>query len=356
MPDSFSLDRAAEWLLYSGIQESSGGAARFYRSDVQRNDPVSTEITGYHLSVLIYLHRLTGNAAYLDRALLTGRFLTRCAWDCADRTFPFEYPGAGKPAYFFDCGIINRGLLSLWRATQDREFLDAAAACANSMLADFDSGEDFHPILQLPGKQPQQRDARWSRTPGCYQLKSAWSWYELAEITGDTAFRNAYDRVLASALASHRDFLPGHADADRVMDRLHAYCYFLEGLLPCARTSPYRAAFSEGIDRVSHFLHKIAPSFARSDVYAQLLRLRLFEIVPLDLQLAEFEAEKLAEFQACDSDPRDPRIDGGFYFGRKGPAVLPYVNPVSTAFGLQALHMWRERLAGTLAPCRQTLI
>ncbi len=330
--------------------------ARFYRSDARRNNPVSTEITGYHLSTLLYLHRLTGDAVYLDRAVQTGRFLTRLAWDSAARTFPFEYPGAGNPSYFFDCGIINRGLLSLWRATQDREFLDAATACGHSMLADFDNGQDFHPILNLPGKQPVQRDARWSRSPGCYQLKSALSWYELSEITGDAASRNAYHRVLASAIASHRDFLPGHADEGRVMDRLHAYCYFLEGMLPCARSSPYIEVFSEGIERVSYLLHKIAPSFARSDVYAQLLRLRLFEIVPPDLEMAEFEADKLAGFQAHDSDPRDPRIDGGFYFGRKGAAILPFVNPVSTSFGLQALHMWRARQEGTLAPCRQSLI
>lgn len=339
--------------MNSGIQEASGGVARYYRSDLRRNNPVSTEITGYQLSALIYLHKLTGRAAYLDRAIETGRFLTRVAWDSAARTFPFEYPDAAKLAYFFDCGIVNRGLLSLWRATRDHEFLDAAFACGCSMMADFDGGEDFHPILRLTGKEPLERDGRWSRSPGCYQLKSALSWYELAEITGDAASRNVYDRVLASAIASHGGFLPGEVHEDRVMDRLHAYCYFLEGLLPCARTHRYLDVFSEGIDRVSHFLHKIAPSFARSDVYAQLLRLRLFEIVPLDLQMAGFEAEKLAGFQA--SDP-DPRIDGGFYFGRKGPAMLPYVNPVSTAFGLQALTMWGERRAGTLAPCLQSLI
>ncbi len=330
--------------------------ARFYRSDLRRNNPVSTEITGYQLSALVYLHKVTGDAAYLDRAIETGRFLTRIAWDSAARTFPFEYPETPKPAYFFDCGIVNRGLLSLWRTTRDREFLDAAIMCGTSMMADFDAGEDFHPILQLPGKQPLEREARWSRSFGCYQLKSALSWNDLAEIGGDATFRNAYERVLANAMASHRDFLPSHADEDPVMDRLHAYCYFLEGLLPCARKIPYFDAFAEGIQRVSHFLHKIAPSFARSDVYAQLLRLRLFEIVPLDLQMAEYEAEKLSEFQAEDPALRDPRIAGGFYFGRKGPTMMPYVNPVSTAFGLQALNMWRERRAGTLAPCRHDLI
>ncbi|MDQ6663093.1 MAG: hypothetical protein M3Z23_01715 [Acidobacteriota bacterium] len=347
------MDRAGRWFLASGIQEASGGVARFYRSDLARNNPVSTEITGYAASTLVYLHDVTGDAAYLERAVETAHFLTRTAWDSAALTFPFEYPDTAKLTYFFDCGIIIRGLLAVWRATRDREFLDSALACGQGMLADFDSGADFHPILRLPGKEPLARDARWSRSPGCYQLKSALGWYELAEETGDANPRNAYVRLLADAIASHREFLPGHADDDRVMDRLHAYCYFLEALLPYARRSPFTEEFGWGIDTVARLLHKIAPTFARSDVYAQLLRLRLFEIVPLDLEKAESEARELANFQS--SDP-DIRVHGGFYFGKKDGALLPFVNPVSTAFGLQALEMWRQRRSGTLKPCRHMLI
>ncbi len=308
--------------------------ARYYRSDLQRNHPVSTEITGYTASALIYLHSVTRDPAYLERAIRTARFLTRCAWDSAAGTFPFEYPHRDF-TYFFDCGIIVRGLLAVYRTTQDREFLNAALDCGRAMIADFDAGADFHPILRLPGKDPVERDARWSRSPGCYQLKSALGWFELAEETGDAAFRAAWDRVLAYSLESHRDFLPGSAEDDRVMDRLHAYCYFLEALLATDHTDALR----EGVDRVAHFLHKIAPSFARSDVYAQLLRLRLFIG-----QMADEEARALADFQIPES--------GGFYFGGKNGAMLPYINPVSTAFGMQALEMWRENQI----PCRQLLV
>jgi hypothetical protein len=45
----------------------------------------------------------------------------------------------------------------------------------------------------------------------------------------------------------------------------------------------------------------------------------------------------------------DPRIDGGFYFGRKAGAWLPHVNPVSTAFAAQALALF-ERYRETQAP------
>ena len=42
----------------------------------------------------------------------------------------------------------------------------------------------------------------------------------------------------------------------------------------------------------------------------------------------------------------DVRIDGGFWFGRKGAEMLPFVNPVSTVFCMQALGLWEDHKAG----------
>ena len=141
------------------------------------------------------------------------------------------------------------------------------------------------------------------------------------------------------------------------MDRLHAYCYFLEGLLPCAEEEPCASVIAAGIERVAAYLHQIRPSFERSDVFAQLLRMRLFAEwsgrYPIDRQAAAFEAEQLAGFQCMHSDPR---IDGGFYFGRKCGKFLPHINPVSTAFGLQALALWNHYLAGGLPLAWHALI
>ena len=79
-----------------------------------------------------------------------------------------------------------------------------------------------------------------------------------------------------------------------------------------------------------------------TDVHAQLLRVRLWasKTVPLDSHAAREEAAALARFQLRSEDPR---IDGGFTFGAKNGEIIPHVNPVSTAFALQALHMWQTR-------------
>lgn len=355
-------DRAGRWFLESGIQKPDGGVARYYRTDIGRNNPVSTEITGYAVSTLVYLHALTGGQQYLDRALEGARFLSRAAWDEALDVIPFEHgtPLDGEPpmAYFFDSGIIVRGLLAAWRATGEGEFLASAERCGRAMLRDFPAAaNEYHPILALPAKQPVARDDRWSRQVGCYQLKSAMAWHDLAEAAGKPEFEEPYNRMLDESLRTHAAFLPGHPDRLRVMDRLHPYSYFLEGMLPCATDPRCAAATREGIARVASCLREIGPRFERSDVYAQLLRARLFAdwngIEPLDFEAASFEAGRLAGFQ-CRHD--DPRLDGGFWFGRRGAECMPYINPVSAGFGLQALAMWQEHLSGERRTFRHLLI
>ena len=323
--------------------------ARYYRTDLRRNHPVSTEITGYALSALLHINEM-------DCALAAARFLCRRAWNGQSMPFETEASPEGQFTYFFDCGIIVRGLLAAWRATREQEFLDVAAPLGESMAADFASRQgDYHPILKLPEKQPLERDAlRWSRSPGCYQLKSAMAWEELYEVTGNPRFRELYEQMLVDALRGYAAFLPGHSDPLKVVDRLHAFLYFLEGLLPRVDDRRCAAALCDGIRRVDGHLAATAPAFERSDVYAQLLRIRIFAhwagVAPLDLPAARQEAAALAGFQAASTDPH---IDGGFYFGRAAGAWLPYVNPVSTAFSLQALALWDQyQAARAPADCR----
>jgi len=355
------LSRAGEWFLRSGIQQPNGGVARYYRTDLERNHAVSTEITGYAASTFVYLHTTTKDARYLDRAVAAARFLTRTAWDSASQTMPFEIDPPA-PTYFFDCGIVVRGLVSVWRATADAEFLDVAAALGQSMVRDFASPDGtFHPVLSLPDKRPLERDAgRWSRSPGCYQLKAAMAWWELLNATGDERFREPYERMLEYSLRACGGFLPGHPERPKVMDRLHAFLYFLEGLLPRATETRCAAALRDGIGLAARHLREIAPEFERSDVYAQLLRVRLYAdwlgVVPLDRPAAESEAARLAAFQVAASDPRGTPVNGGYWFGRKNAEFLPFVNPVSAAFACQALELWETSRAGGAQAHRHLLI
>jgi hypothetical protein len=141
------------------------------------------------------------------------------------------------------------------------------------------------------------------------------------------------------------------------MDRLHAFLYFLEGLLPCAGDAQCGATLCAGIRSVAQYLREIGPEFERADVYAQLLRIRVYAdwagVMPIDRLAAEDEAARLAGFQVADGDPR---IDGGYRFSRSGERWSDHVSPVPTAFAVQALALWESCRSGGAQAHRHLLI
>ena len=350
------LEQAGCWFLRSGIQESNGagfdgGVARYFRVDSGRNAPVSNEITGYAASAFAYLYSLSGRRDYLDACARAARYLVRQAWDPSSATFSFE-PGSPH-VYFFDTGIIARGLMAAWHATGDESFAMGARAAVRSLTLDFAARAGGHagafpPVIALPHKQPVDYEPRWSRRPGCYQLKSAVAWLE----ADDPNSRRCFESSLEYSLATHESFLAEERDREKLMDRLHAYCYFLEALLFVAGRREARRALAAGIDRTGALLREIAPDFERSDVCAQLLRVRLIahylDFKPLDEDAAQEEAGRTAAYHvdASNDTVGDGRLRGGFWFGRKRGEMLPFMNPVSTAFSMQALALWEQHRTG----------
>jgi hypothetical protein len=173
-------------------------------------------------------------------------------------------------------------------------------------------------------------------------LKSALAWLEAG---GDPGAR-LFELLLKNSLETHDSFLSG-GDRQSVMDRLHAYSYFLEALLWMADREVVRDALRAGIAQAASLLREIGPQFERSDVCAQLLRVRLIAHHVGAVELDEFAArEEAARASSYQSDANDPRLRGGFWFGKKGGEMLPFMNPVSTAFSMQALAMWEQHQAG----------
>lgn len=355
-----SLEQGAKWLLHSGIQEPSGGVARYHFTDRQQNARISTEITGYFISSALDLHSRLADTRLLDAAHRAGVFLAEKAWNADLAVMPFEWsasdPLPENATYFFDNGIIARALLRLWRVTGDTRFLTCAIGCGESMRRDFVNPSDIHPILSLPSKQPFPRDARWSRQSDCYQTKSALAWYDLAEATGDNSWLTPFDSAIERALTTHAAF-PEAEPGIRVMDRLHAYGYFLEACLSRTSDPAVAAALRDGIARAATLLRRVRPEFERSDVPAQILRVRLWADAAGILALDESAAAEEASWAASHQMYGDAaNIDGGFCFGRRSGSPAPFVNPVSTAFCLQAIALWQDRCAGRALPSWQTLV
>lgn len=335
--------KAGEWFVRSGIQDARGGVSRYFRGDTGVRLPDSTEITGYAVAGMLLL----GLDAGARRA---AGFLLSRAWDSELQIFPFEIEGSPRLAYFFDSGIIARGLMRLGETTGEEMYWNGAEAALRSMARDFGAARGCHPIVELPSKQPLPYTEWWSRRPGSFHLKAALAWCELWGADDPD-----YQRLLAFALDAAPETLGGETDPGRLMDRLHPYCYFLEGLMPVARA--HRETLAHGIALVAERLHSLKDTVCRSDVFAQLLRIRLLADalggVPLDERAAAGEAEALAAMQI---ESEDERLDGAFAFGRRNGELIPHANPVSTIFAVQALDWWRDYQDGRFAAGWRELI
>jgi hypothetical protein len=332
------VTRAGEWLLNSGIQDAQGGVARYRRTDLHENLPVSTEITGYAVSGLLWLFEETGEARYLDAARLSGDFL-RAAWNADRNAMPFEVGDRAKYTYFFDCGIIARALLWLHRATLEEKYLETAVLVAKAMERDFRSMGGFHPILLLPCKSPAPYEAWWSRMPGAFQLKAALAWRDAGELTGDEAMLSWYQEMLEFSVSRYRQLLDLENEPIKKMDRLHAWAYFLEGLQPESANPEIKKVLRTALVEGETLREALAPEFLRSDVCAQLLRVRLL----LGGEAPCWELERIESFQYAGPDRT---LEGGFAFGSRNAVLTPHVNPVSTIFCFQALSFARLAAQG----------
>ena len=340
-----------QWLTHSGIQRPSGGVSRFFHTEVNKYASVSTAATSYFVSGLLQSSEIDPDAA-VESAQAAGRFLLDHAFDDEVGLFRHEVVEEGDLqawSYLLDSTAGVRALLDLWKATQEPAYAEKAERCGIAIKENLSRMDgSFFPVFDLERKMPYEADEPWWQQPGVYHLKSALAFRLLADVVGLHEFKAMSDDLLRWCLKRHEGFAEREPTAERTMSRLHAYSYFLEGLLPDAGLdAECSRALQFGILEIENLSQDVGHEFQRCDVLAQLLRLRLFAdrlgIMELDYQQAGNEAAAIEEFQRQSSDPQ---IDGGFAFARKDSQLTADANTTATVFSLQALQMWEQASAG----------
>ena len=345
---------AARWILESGIQSPRGGFHAWFDLSAGRHSFLYSEITGYGITTLLFLSRMTGDRGIIDRAARAGEWVLSEAlhpcggvrtrrygeWETAD---PF-YSFSSGTIFSFDTAMVLYGVVNLYRETADEQFLGAAVSMARFLTDTMQAGDG----ALLPVFDPRRRaaatldDGKWSNQRGGFLAKASLGLIDLFRVTGDRRYRDAAVRLCDYALSTQESSGRFITDRRSGTTNLHPHCYAAEGLLytgtalevaryiEAARSAVRWIFSSTSPGRINELYAPSTGAFndvRRTDILAQALRLGI--IFSCDAGLAELREELLNnQYRGGEAGQR-----GGFLYTGGGQ----HVNSWCTMFALQAL-------------------
>lgn len=219
------------WLMEGPVRDPDG----MLRAWVDGKTPAHTypESTGYLISLLCYLHRVSGQDRFAREA-------SRAVEALVGHLAEAEGCGRDGTVYLFDTAVCLRALgtfHTLFEGRLDQPGLALMDRLAQTCERMFQRRQAF-----VGAASNGHTDRRWSRSFSAHLVKAAhlvspWlgGWREVT----DELVRRFHDRGRF------------YADEDHGRVYLHASCYAAEGLLA------HRDRYAEELDRVAPFLARI---------------------------------------------------------------------------------------------------
>lgn len=370
----FCINRAKEWLLNSGIQDTNTGSPTYgsFRAwyDMEGKDYsfAYSEITGYAITTLLFLNKINPDKLLVERAKLASDWLIGCAYDNINGGFRCRYY-PNNNAFFpwlcsFDNGICLNGLVNLYRYTSNEKYLTVSKNVADWLINFMGKGDgSLYAKYHTQEKRFIDNQERWSMQSGSYHVKIAIGLLNLSNAIGDPTYEEEVKRLCEYALKFQTKdgrFITNQRLGDTYM---HPHCYSVEGLF-CAGLALNKKAYVEkAIQGTKWTLKAYLSNGGVSCVYdGNAFSLdestdSLSQSIRLWLLLSEFGGvscpdidlvkaiDRLCDFQ-CESE--DPQASGGFFYGCTGGHKVPHVNVGSTMFALQTLEFCRQKLEGNI--------
>lgn len=366
-----SFDRAAAWLLHSGIQNASGDRANaggfnsWYDPSLGRYQYVYSEITGYGLAALAFLYAQNPSDALRQRAELAahwlrveathpcGAVLTRKYYRPEDASSDYSFES--EVIYTFDNGMVVFGLMKWYALTRDEKFLNQAKKIARFLLSAQKNDGSFYPRYSARSGTFSESEEKWSTQSGSFLVKVGMGLSDLFDATAEKAYLDAARKSAEFALKKQTPDGRFISFQDTGGTHLHPHLYSCEGLLYAGermQSSVYIDAAARGTRWALDLQLETGglPSMVsadsrstveRSDTLAQALRLGAYFLKqgylgePYKNKLRRL-SDRLMSYQE-----RGGSQDGGF---RYGPA--PHINAWCSMFALQAIHYLRDAEAG----------
>lgn len=367
------INLARDWLLSSGIQNSSGerqgGFNSWYDFKEKAYSYVYSEITGYGITSLLYMEKKFNDNSCLDKAVSAADWLMKKALHpcggvkARDYYQTMEdsehYSFDSENIYTFDNGMVLYGMVNLYKETGDKQYLDFSVRIGKFLTEEMMKEDGlFYAIYDAKNNEKDDIAWKWSSQSGSYHCKLTLGFTDLYEVTQNEVYKKAVFDISNASLSFQMDegrFVTSRADGST---HLHPHSYSAEGLVYAGVYFGENSFINSALKAVKWALDNQAEdggipkkfngkefiSYYRSDVLAQVLRLGtiLYSLGKLDESYVP-KLRNLREKLILSQHIKNDSQDGGFIYGTTlDGKYRDHVNSWCTMFALQALIMYDE--------------
>lgn len=354
------INLMADWILNSGIQSKTGGFFSWYDLDKRTHSYLYSEITGYGITTLLFLHSVLGGKVYIKRAEKAADWIIKTAMhECGgvrtrlykdDKKANKEYSFSGAKIFSFDTAMVLYGMVSIYKATGKKKYLDASIELAGFLL-DKTQKEDgsLAPIYDANIDEQIEPSDKWSNQSSGFHAKASMGLVDLFNITQKSVYKDAALNLCNYAISTQDK--SGRFITDRLSKttHLHPHSYAAEGLwytgnslkIPSFMKSAKKATEwvftnikSSGINELYEPAAGSFNDFQRTDILAQTLRLGI--IYSMDNSKMCLLKEILLSYQFLDDQSKQR---GGFFYSRENKDI----NSWCSMFALQSLWLYDNK-------------
>ena len=362
------INSVINWLLYSGIQNPEGSydlndndVSGCFNAwfDLEKNNYsyIYTEISGYALTLLLYLYKETGDNIYLQRAQKVGDWLLKIQHHTG--AFPTAFylsdNSSQKPNGFhsFDAVMVFNGLTNLYRHINQEKYLISAKKAADWVLDYQKKDGSIATIVDEDKNKVEDNQETWSSQPGSYHAKLAIGYLNLYDLTKKENYLKAARKLCDYALSFQQSDGQFFTYGKIKGTNFHPHAYTAEGLFIAGtylNEVKYKKSAQKAIQwAISFNKEGIIPRQKykntlnyneRIDILAQIYRLAIL------LGIKNHSNEKILKHILNHQYFGENKSQhGGFLFGKLSSGEkVPHINCWVSMFALQAMKLHQGQI------------
>ncbi len=362
------ISSVINWLLHSGIQnlegsydingvDVSGSFNAWF--DLEKNDYsyIYTEISGYALTLLLFLYKETGDNIYLQKAQKTGHWLLKTQHRTG--AFPTAFYLSNNSSrkshgfYSFDAGMVFNGLANLYRHTNQEKYLISAKKAADWVLDYQKKDGSIAAIIDEDKGKVKDHEETWSSQPGSYHAKLAIGYLNLYDLIKKKNYLEAAYKLCDYALSFQQSDGQFFTYGKIKGTNFHPHAYTAEGLFVAGvylDEVKYKKAAQKATQwAISYNKEGIIPRQKhnntlnyneRIDILAQIYRLAI--LLGIENDSNEKILNRILDYQYFGKNKSQ---HGGFLFGKLSSGEkVPNINCWVSMFALQALKLHQGQI------------